>query len=69
MEVGGKPHLLAAYTWGKSRWYPLNRRQGGPHMFSEKRKVPCHCQESDSGLLSLNAGPYADFAILVLTKI
>ena len=63
------PFHWLLYPWGKSCWFPLSRRWGGPYIFLEKRKVPCPCQESNPGLLSLNSGPYADCAILVLTKI
>jgi hypothetical protein len=30
MEVSGQLHTSAVYLQGKSPWYPLNRRLGGP---------------------------------------
>jgi len=30
MEVSGQFHALAALPYGKSPWYPLDRRLGGP---------------------------------------
>jgi hypothetical protein len=30
MEVSGQLHAPAAYSQGKSPWYPLDRRLGGP---------------------------------------
>jgi len=30
LDVGGQLHSLAALSPGKSPWYPLNRRLGGP---------------------------------------
>jgi hypothetical protein len=32
MKVGSQLYLL--YPWGKSPWYTLNRRLGGPHSWS-----------------------------------
>jgi len=31
MEVSGQLHMLATLPLGKSSWYPLDRRLGGPH--------------------------------------
>jgi hypothetical protein len=39
------------YPWGKSPWYPLDRRLGGPQSRSGcscKKKYPCGCWESNS---------------------
>jgi hypothetical protein len=30
MEVSGQLHALAALLLGKSPWYPMEKRQGGP---------------------------------------
>jgi hypothetical protein len=35
MEVSGQLHTLAALPQGKSPWYPLDRRLGGPQSRSE----------------------------------
>jgi hypothetical protein len=34
MEVSGQLHAPAAFPQGKSRWYPLDRRLGGPQSSS-----------------------------------
>jgi hypothetical protein len=43
MEVSGQLHASAALPQGKSPWYPLNRRVGGPQSRSgrgvEERKT------------------------------
>jgi hypothetical protein len=36
MEVSGQLHDLALYPQGKSPWYPLDRRLGGPQSRSER---------------------------------
>jgi hypothetical protein len=43
MKVSGQLHALATFPQGKSPWYPLNRRLGGPqsqsgHGVKEKKK-------------------------------
>jgi len=35
MEGTGHFHAPAALPWGKSPWYPLDRRLGGPQRWSE----------------------------------
>jgi len=41
------------YSQGKSSWYPLDRRLGGPQSQSgssgkeKKKALPCPCQESN----------------------
>jgi len=34
MEVSGQLHALPLYPQGKSPWYPLDRRLGGPQSCS-----------------------------------
>jgi hypothetical protein len=36
MEVGGQLHTPAALLQGKSPWYPLDRRLGGPQSRSRR---------------------------------
>jgi hypothetical protein len=43
--------LWPLYSQGKSPWYPLNRRLGGPRAgvdAMEKRKIPSPCRDSNS---------------------
>jgi len=50
------------YPWGKNFWPPVNRRLGGSTAslyVSEKRKISCHCKESNPRLSSkFNKGEY-----------
>jgi hypothetical protein len=36
MEVSGQLHVPAALSQGKSPWYPLDRRLGGPQSLSRR---------------------------------
>jgi hypothetical protein len=36
MEVSGQFQAPAAYPQGKTPWYPLDRRLGGPHSRSRR---------------------------------
>jgi len=55
------------YPWGKSCWYPLGRKLGGPHSWcgcggEEKNSHQCHCCE-------LNPGSPACSLVSILTEI
>jgi len=46
MRVGGQLHAPAAlYSREKDRWYPLDRRLGGPQKLEER--FSCLCWESN----------------------
>jgi hypothetical protein len=65
MEVSGQLHALAALPQGKSPWYPLDRRLGGPRTVLDavvKRKIPSHRRESKprTPIVQLVAQHYTD---------
>jgi hypothetical protein len=68
MVVSGQLHAPAAYHQGKSPWYPLDRRLGGPQNRLDavlKRKIPSHRRESNprTPIVQPVAQRYTDWAI------
>jgi len=55
--VTGKFMLWVIYSWGKSPWYPLNRKLGEPHSWyghGSEEKNPCPCCVLTPGPLAHN---------------
>jgi hypothetical protein len=70
MELSGQLHVPAALPQGKSPWYPLDRRLGGPQSLDAvvKRKIPSPRRESNprTPIVQAVAQRYTDWAITAL---
>jgi hypothetical protein len=71
LEVSGQLHARVLYSWGKSPWYPLDRRLGGPHSWSGwhrevKILTPIGTWNSDSLVVQPVASRYTNCAIPAL---
>jgi hypothetical protein len=54
MEVSGQLHATADLPPGKSPWYPLDRRLGGPQSRSGRggeEKIPSPCRDSNHPII------------------
>jgi hypothetical protein len=66
MEVGSQLHTPAALVRGKSPWYLLHRRQGGPQSrskrYGEEKNKSCLAGDRTRAVETV-ARPYVDWAI------
>jgi hypothetical protein len=71
MEVSGQLHIPAALPHGKSPWYPLDRRVGGPQSHfgrggEEKNSQPPPRIEPSTPIVQPVAQRYSDRAIMAV---
>jgi hypothetical protein len=74
MEVSGQLHTPAALPQGKSPWYPLDRRLGGPQSRSgrgvkEKNSQSRRESNPKTTIVQPVAQCYTDWAIAALNKL